>query len=239
MLVTRDTNQSSSDISTRHALTSLSLTVSKSKCIVVVTGADGLYALMKAKYPDAVMKGCDLFDAALFRDPTSTALFYTFMAELKSFIDLAAPSPTHYFIETLDTKGKLLHSYTQNIDELEDRTGPACSSSESVKNTGKAKGKLKTKGCEMFSYMPFERTTHQTILNVKLAVRYHNLPSSSKIQVTPAKERIAHSARALKVGTLHPSIVLYDELHPLGGSLFPWVTRNMDVVLFHLETEVL
>ncbi|KAF8509944.1 DHS-like NAD/FAD-binding domain-containing protein, partial [Hysterangium stoloniferum] len=125
-----------------------------SKRIVVVTGAgiscscgipdfrssDGLYAL-----PEAVMKGRNLFDAVLFCDPTSTALFYTFMAELKSSIYLATPSPAHYFIKTLDTKGKLLRSYTQNIDELEERTGPACSSSESVKNTEKAKGKLKTK----------------------------------------------------------------------------------------------
>ncbi|KAF8516583.1 DHS-like NAD/FAD-binding domain-containing protein [Hysterangium stoloniferum] len=222
MLVTLDTNSSSTDISTPRALTSLSLTVSKSKRIVVVTGAgiscscgipdfrssDGLYALVKAKYPDAVMKGRDLFDATLFRDPTSTALFYTFMAELKTSIDLATPSPTHYFIKTLATKGKPLRSYTQNIDGLEERTGLACSSSESVTNTGKAK-----------VFNPFERATHRTVLNVKLAVSSHNLPSSSKIQATPAEERIARSARALKVGTLRPSIVLYCEPHRLVGTL--------------------
>lgn len=92
------------------------------------------------------MKGRDLFDAALFRDPTSTALFYTFMAELKTSIDLASPSSTHHFIKTLDTKGKLLRSYTQNIDGLEARVGLVCTSSEAAKATGKASNnRLKVK----------------------------------------------------------------------------------------------
>ncbi|KAF8519349.1 DHS-like NAD/FAD-binding domain-containing protein, partial [Hysterangium stoloniferum] len=200
--------------------------------IVVVTGAgiscscgipdfcfsDGLYALVKAKYPDAVMKGRDLFDAALFRDPTSTALFYTFMAELKSSIDLATPSPTHYFIKTLDTKGKLLRSYTQNIDGLEERAGPACSSSESVKNTEKGKGKLKTKEVRN---VQLHGDIHRVrclmcAANFKCtseyleAFREGNPPDCPECK-TRSEERIARSARALKVGTLRPSIVLYCE----------------------------
>lgn len=70
-----------------------------------------------------MLKGRDLFDAALFRDPTSSALFYTFMAELKTQIDSARPAPVHDFLATLDAKGKLLRSYTQNIDGLEERAG--------------------------------------------------------------------------------------------------------------------
>ncbi|KAF8509937.1 DHS-like NAD/FAD-binding domain-containing protein [Hysterangium stoloniferum] len=149
--------------------------MSKSKWIVVVTGAGiscscgipgithwYLYTInaslnlkgfsffkwsvctREGEVPDAIMKGRNLFHAVLFRVPMSTALFYTFMAKPKSSIDFATLSPTHYFNKTLDTKGKFL-SHTQNIDGLEERTGPACSSSESVKNTGNAKGKLKTK----------------------------------------------------------------------------------------------
>ena len=67
------------------------------------------------------------------------------MAELKSSIDLATPSMTHHFIKTLDTKGKLLRSYTQNIDGLEERAGLAGSSSEGVKGKGKGRHKIKPK----------------------------------------------------------------------------------------------
>ena len=35
----------------------------------------------------------------------------------------------------------------------------------------------------------------------------------------PAQARVARSARALKVGTLRPAIVLYDEPHPLGDEI--------------------
>ena len=69
------------------------------------------------------MKGRDLFDATLFRDAESTSVFYTFISELKRSIDAASPSPTHEFIKTLDSKKKLLRSYTQNIDGLEERAG--------------------------------------------------------------------------------------------------------------------
>lgn len=67
------------------------------------------------------------------------------MAQLKSSIDKTAPSPTHHFIKTLDTKGKLLRSYTQNIDGLEAKAGLLGSSSECVKSNGKGKSKIKTK----------------------------------------------------------------------------------------------
>ena len=70
-----------------------------------------MYNLVKQRYPDVVMKGRDLFDASLFRDPTSTALFYSFIAELKIAIDQAQPGPTHDFIKQLDKKKKLLRRY--------------------------------------------------------------------------------------------------------------------------------
>ena len=91
------------------------------------------------------MKGRDLFDAALFRDPTSTAVFYTFIAGLKRSIDAAKPAPTHHFIKTLDSKKKLLRSYTQNIDGLEAQVGLLGSASQEAKSSGKGKTKIRTK----------------------------------------------------------------------------------------------
>ena len=99
--------------------------------------SDGLYNLVKSRYPNVVMKGRDLFSASLFRESESTRLFYSFIAELKLSVDKARPAPTHHFIKMLDTKGKLLRSYTQNIDGLEDRVNLP-SSTSSTKGKGKA-----------------------------------------------------------------------------------------------------
>lgn len=107
--------------------------------------SDGLYALVKQQYPDVVLKGRDLFDASLFRDQTSTSVFYTFISQLKQSIDAASPTPTHRFIKTLDTKRKLLRSYTQNIDGLEARAGLLGSSSQDAKSAGRGKNKIRTK----------------------------------------------------------------------------------------------
>lgn len=86
-----------------------------------------------------------MFDASLFRDATSTSVFYTFISKLKQSIDAASPTPTHCFIKTLDAKKKLLRSYTQNIDGLEAKAGLLGSSSQEAKSTGKGIFKLRTR----------------------------------------------------------------------------------------------
>lgn len=100
---------------------------------------------MKKQYPDVVLRGRDLFDASLFRDPTSTSVFYTFVSQLKQSVDGATPSPTHHFLKTLDAKKKLLRSYTQNIDGLEERAGLLGSSSQGAKSNVKGKSKIQVK----------------------------------------------------------------------------------------------
>ncbi|KAJ3205884.1 hypothetical protein HDU67_008574, partial [Dinochytrium kinnereticum] len=101
----------------------------RAKKFVAVTGAgisvsagipdfrsvDGLYNLVKNRYPTTVLKGKDLFDASLFRDATSTNLFFEFMAELKGLADTAPLTPTHLFLKDLEHQGRL------NIDCLEKR----------------------------------------------------------------------------------------------------------------------
>lgn len=91
------------------------------------------------------MKGRDLFDASLFRDPTSTSVFYTFISKLKQSIDAAEPGPTHHFLQLLDTKKKLLRSYTQNIDGFEAKAGLLGSASHEAKSNNKGKSKIRTK----------------------------------------------------------------------------------------------
>jgi hypothetical protein len=117
----------STDVHTRRALSEVSLSI------------------VNERYPDAVLKGSDLFDASLFRDPTSSAVFYTFIAQLKRSIDAATPTPTHRFIKTLDAKKKLLGSYTQNIDGLEARVSLLGTACQAAKSNGKGKSRLRIK----------------------------------------------------------------------------------------------
>lgn len=75
-----------------------------------------------------MVTGRDLFSSSLFRSAESTSVFYTFIAELKDIASRAHPTSTHQFIKKLDTTGRLLRSYTQNIDGLEKQAGLVCSS---------------------------------------------------------------------------------------------------------------
>lgn len=207
--------------------------------------SDGLYALVKQQYPDVVLKGRDLFDASLFRDSTSTSVFYTFISQLKRSIDNASPSPTHRFLKTLDTKRKLLRSYTQNIDGLEERAGLLGSSSHDAKSHGKGKAKLRVKDvrniqlhgdihrvrCTFCSAELPCTAEHLDVFNSGLAPNCPECTTRCKSRCSfaqvsklkygrlPAKARVARSARPLKVGTLRPAIVLYDEPHPLGDDI--------------------
>ena len=205
--------------------------------------SDGLYALVKKQYPDTILKGRDLFDASLFRDPTSTSIFYTFISQLKQSIDSASPSRTHHFIRTLDEKKKLLRSYTQNIDGLEEKAGLIGSSNQDVRASGKGKGKLRARDvrnvqlhgdihrvrCTLCSAdLPCAEEYLQLFADglapdcpectsrCKLPLSLHIYPRGD---VLSAEARLARSARPLKIGTLRPAVVLYDEAHPLGDDI--------------------
>ncbi|KIM47786.1 hypothetical protein M413DRAFT_209505 [Hebeloma cylindrosporum] len=240
MTVTLDLDAAATDPHVRRTLADISLSVAKGKKIVVVTGAgiscscgipdfrssDGLYAMVKEQYPDVVMKGRDLFDAALFRDPTSTAVFYTFISQLKRSIDDAEPAPTHHFIKTLDSKKKLLRSYTQNIDGLEARVGLLGTSCQEAKSNSKGKTKIRTKDVRNVQL-------HGDIHRVRCVACSADYPCSEEHLIlfergkapecpeclSRSEARIARSARAIRVGSLRPSIVLYDETHPLGDDI--------------------
>ena len=104
----------------------------KSKRILVLTGAgisvscgipdfrseNGLYHQIRDRYPD-------LHDPQLMFD------IEYFHHDHRPFFDLArqifpsnfSPSPTHRFIKLLESHGKLLRNYTQNIDTLEKQCG--------------------------------------------------------------------------------------------------------------------
>ncbi|KAF8735212.1 hypothetical protein AX14_002477 [Amanita brunnescens Koide BX004] len=248
MTVTLDLNTSSADPHIRRTLNDISLSVAKCKKIVVVTGAgiscscgipdfrssDGLYALVKQRYPDTVLKGRDLFEASLFRDAKSTAVFYTFISQLKNSIDSASPSPTHRFIKTLDTKGKLLRSYTQNIDGFEEQAGLLGSSSQDAKADGRGKQKVKTRDVRNIQLHGDIHRVRCTACSAEYPctqehLKYFNegMPPSCSDCLTRSNARAARSARPIKVGSLRPAIVLYGEPHPLGDEIGNMQTSDL------------
>jgi NAD-dependent histone deacetylase SIR2 len=206
--------------------------------------SDGLYNLVKQQYPDVVLKGRDLFDASLFRDPTSTSVFYTFISQLKQSIDAASPTPTHRFIKTLDSKKKLLRSYTQNIDGLEARAGLLGSSSQEAKSTIKGTSKIKSSHVrnvqlhgDIHRVRCMSCSAEYPCTAVHLKIFDDGIPPDcpeclsrgkwsawllafgANLCLITAEARVARSARPTRVGSLRPAIVLYDEPHPLGEDI--------------------
>lgn len=219
-------------------MSELSDAIIRSKRCVVVTGAgvscsagipdfrssDGLYNLVKDKYPDTFLKGRELFDASLFRDPDSTALFYTFLAELRRAIHkVEGATPTHDFFKTLKDKGKLLRVYTQNIDGLESRTGLEIVDLRSKKSKGdvvQLHGNLEKVRC-CICCRAFEHTEV-----------YGNSFGEGKAPDCPAcyercNERKKNGKRSLKIGTLRPDIVLYNETHGQGEVIGDMQARDL------------
>ncbi|ORX36628.1 DHS-like NAD/FAD-binding domain-containing protein [Kockovaella imperatae] len=235
------------DFSKRRALSDVSRAIARCKRSVVITGAgiscssgipdfrsgDGLYSLVKARYPEAFVTGKDLFSSGLFNDPTTTSLFYTFIAELALQCLKAQPTRTHHFIAKLETKGKMLRSYTQNIDGLERRLG--------LESGGRGMGykKKATRNVEMHGDLGRVRcilcmTDYEARSAWMAMFREGEAPDCPACEER-CSARLSRSARALPVGTLRPSIVLYDEPHPLGediGNLQAYdLSRSPDLLL--------
>ncbi|KAL7273541.1 NAD-dependent deacetylase hst3 [Rhizina undulata] len=215
--------------------------IARSKKSIVVTGAgistnsgipdfrssDGLYNLVKSRYPDAVVKGRDLFDSVLFSDPQSTSLFYTFLASLRqSVLAVKDTTPTHKFIRTLSDTGRLLRCYTQNIDGLEEREGMTTKLSLG-KGKKRKRGDIivpetdQEKGCQVVQLhgdLNFLRCTqcHELIPydDGKVESLLDGTSPDCPSCVGKDKERRENGKRGTRVGGLRPNIVLYGEEHP-------------------------
>ncbi|KAI9201957.1 DHS-like NAD/FAD-binding domain-containing protein [Polychytrium aggregatum] len=229
-------------------LKSIAESLRRSKRCVVVTGAgisvsggipdfrsqNGLYNLVKEKYPTSIMKGRDLFDATLFRDPTSTALFFTFMGELKDVIAKASVTPTHQFLKSLDSQGKLLRCYTQNIDCLENRLNMTTDIDLEPKDLGLPKAKP-DKG------QPKVIQLHGDLDRVVCTVCGHTSKFTDEVQtifksgasmpcdqcVEQESIRMALGKRSAAVGMLRPNIVLYNEHHRNGDMIADFATYDL------------
>lgn len=185
------------------------------------------------------IKGKDLFDAQLWKDPTSTSVFYTFIASLRKKIreNVKKTTPTHRFIRTLRDKRKLVRCYTQNIDGLEAREG-LCVDMDRGKGTrsrftkqSMEKPRIPARvipggdldgGCEVVQLHGDLNTLRCTLCQQTCSwddderetrLLAGKAPTCQSCE-TMNLDRQDRGKRGTKIGTLRPNIVLYGEEHP-------------------------
>lgn len=212
----------------------------KAKRATVLTGAgiscnagipdfrsdDGLYNIVKAKYPTSFIRGQDLFDISLFRSNETLSIFCTFMEGLYTFSLQAKATETHRFIKTLKEKNKLLRCYTQNIDSLEKSLDLNCGIdltkfNELTQSTQKLfrqnwldldvvqlHGNLHKLSCTQ-CHFHYEWTPEK-----QLKLKEGEYPECDNCY-TKYQERLYSGKRLTgNIGILRPNIVLYGENHP-------------------------
>lgn len=212
--------------------------------------ADGLYNLVKQKYPHAVVKGKDLFDANLFKDQVSTSVFYTFIAELKDLVNRASITRAHEFIKSLEDRGKLLRCYTQNIDGLEPRLGMNAQLEHAEPPArGRAPKQTERQDVRVVQLHGDLDSVICTLCRAKFDFQEEHRevfqggePPACPTCLDTEATRLAAGKRKLGIGTLRPNIVLYNEHHDKGACHFTrrkTVTRTDNLHTRHQATSLL
>ncbi|KAI5967933.1 PEX29 [Candida margitis] len=224
--------------------------ITKSKRTTVITGAgiscnagipdfrseNGLYNMIKHKYPKSIVRGQDLFDINLFRDETSLEIFCTFMERLYHHSLSAKPTESHKFIKHLKDKGKLLRCYTQNIDSLEQNVdlnlginqqdfevGRSGKFRESWNNLDVVQlhGNLHKLSCTN-CFAEYEWSNEfKTMFNQGINPECTNCFNKYQQRLYSGKRMTGH------IGVLRPDIVLYGENHRQSEILSQGLTNDL------------
>ena len=206
--------------------------------------------------PTSRLRGQDLFDAGVWKNPATTATFYRFIASLRQKIKgVKDTSWTHRFIRVLRDGGRLMRCYSQNMDSFEVREGLE---TNMVRGTGTKRRFMKKTfkeprpsqtlqtdfdgGCEVVQlHGDLEKTRCTLCQSVS---DWDETATSSFLDgeapscqqcVTKNDERKAQGKRGMSIGLLRPNIVLYGEEHPSNHLLAPFVpfdlTSNPEVLV--------
>lgn len=167
---------------------------------------NGMYNLVKQKYPDAVVKGRDIFDANLFRDAASIRVFYSFMAELKSIVDAATCTGSHELIQRIKERKRLVRCYTQNIDGMESQLGLNCDMNNSKADVVMLHGAISHVICTICKHRTEFTIEHQEVFA-------EGTPTECDKCALASELRVASNKRSLPVGVMRPDIILYNEHH--------------------------
>jgi NAD-dependent SIR2 family protein deacetylase len=199
--------------------------------------------------PTSKLRGQDLFDARVWKDPATTAMFHQFIASLRQKIhqEVKDTSLSHRLIKALRDGGRLMRCYTQNIDGLEGREGletnmargtgtkrrfmrktfqePRPSQTISTDFDGGCEvvqlhGDLKKTRCTLCQHVSdWDETATSCFLDGEAP--------SCKQCMRKNDEREAKGKRGMSVGLLRPNIVLYGEEHPSNHLLAPFVPFDL------------
>ena len=206
----------------------------------------------KAKDP-TITKGRDMFDSMIWKDKTSTSVFYKFIASLRQTIqeDIKKSSATHNFIRALRDRRRMVRCYTQNIDGLEERQGLSTDltkgkgarsrfskkAMERPKNlVGGSSAPNPDHGCEVLQLHGDLKRLRCTLCQQTLYwdPTHTRLLMAGKAPTCPSCAQVDQSRqdrgkRGTSIGILRPNIVLYGEEHPSAD----WVG---DIVSYDLAT---
>ncbi|KAL8665738.1 MAG: hypothetical protein Q9202_002048 [Teloschistes flavicans] len=195
------------------------------------------------------VRGKDLFDARIWKDPTSTAVFYTFIASLRKNIrdEVKQTTLTHRFIRTIRDSRKLVRCYTQNIDGLESRLG-LCVNLDRGKGSKSRFGKpskVVTKlapgdhlhgGCEVVPLHGDLAVLRCTLCqktcewnSQREAVLLKGKAPECLSCMTADQQRRDRGKRGTRIGSLRPSIVLYGEEHPDADAVGSITTNDLSL----------
>eukprot|EP01135_Chromosphaera_perkinsii_P001937 Nk52_evm4s213 gene=Nk52_evmTU4s213 len=175
----------------------------KCKKIVVLTGAgvsvscgipdfrsvNGIYARLAVDFP-TLPDPQSMFDINYFkRDPRP---FFNFAKEI--YPGNFLPSPSHYFIRLLETQGRLLRNYGQNIDTLEQVAG--------IERVINCHGSFATASCMVCRYQVDESVIKEEIFR-------QDIPMCPKCKENEALDEEEKSRAVMK-----PDIVFFHEPLP-------------------------
>lgn len=164
--------------------------ISKSENIILLSGAgisctagipdfrseNGLYAQIKEQFPNLTQPE-SMFDQMQFlEDPN---VFYSFANSICPGFDEQSitfyPTPTHWFIKLLESKGKLLQNYTQNIDNLETLAG--------IQNVTQCHGSFATASCVNCEYQITGKCIGSHLREKRIPLCPYCRPSESDLKV--------------------------------------------------------
>ncbi|KAL8679355.1 MAG: hypothetical protein Q9186_004360 [Xanthomendoza sp. 1 TL-2023] len=199
------------------------------------------------------VRGKDLFDARIWKDPTSTAVFYTFISSLRKKIreEVRQTTPTHRFIKTIRDSRKLVRCYTQNIDGLEARIGLSMDldhgkgsrtrfikkSKTIPKKASATSESLADGGCEVVPLHGDLAVLRCTLCQQtcgwedggREATMLKGRAPECFSCATSDQQRRDRGKRGTKVGSLRPNIVLYGEEHPAADAVGSITTHDLSL----------
>ena len=189
------------------------------------------------------VKGKDLFDSQVWKDPISTRVFYSFIASLRRTIheEVKKATSAHRFIKTLRDTRKLVRCYTQNIDGLEAREGLNTDLAHGQGNRARFTKKsmegqrlpARTQagadldgGCEIVQLHGDLKVLRCTLCQQtsdwedrhSTRLLAGQAPVCQLCAATN-QNRQDRGKRGTKIGTLRPNIVLYGEEHPCADAV--------------------